>query len=147
MRPEERLFALAGVVALGACGSAPPAVPAAPPVVAAAPRAAAPRSWAVLDTAPARVTIFVATTRRSVSSAREGERFGPDDGDSLQFAAVAVNVPSYRARGTGELPRPTMMRSNAMSYAPDPQRDFFVVSVIPADSNRFVQRLAADLAA
>jgi esterase/lipase superfamily enzyme len=109
------------------------------------PRADAPRSYAMLDTAASRVTIFVATTRRPVVSDRPGDRYGPDDADSLQFAAVGVNVPSYRVRGTGDLPRPGAVRS-ALAYAPDPQREFFVTSVIPADSNRFVQRVAADLA-
>ena len=51
-----------------------------------------------------------------------------------------MNVPGYLARGTGEMPRPSSFRS------PDPQRDFFVTSVIPADSARFVQRLSSDLA-
>jgi esterase/lipase superfamily enzyme len=109
-------------------------------------RAATPRSYAVLDTGSARLTIFLATTRRSVSSDRPSERYGPDDGDSLQFAAVSVNVPSYRVRGTGELPRTGTLRDNALSYRPDPLRDFFVTSTIPVDSARFVQRLSADLA-
>ncbi len=56
-----------------------------------------------------------------------------------------MNVPPYSARGTGELPRAGSFRS-AMSSAPDPQHEFFVSSVIPVDSNRFVQRVAADLA-
>ncbi|HEY4657886.1 MAG TPA: alpha/beta hydrolase, partial [Gemmatimonadaceae bacterium] len=77
---------------------------------------------------------------------RPSERYGPDDADALQFAAVGVNVPSYRARGTGELPRPGGLR-NVLTYRPDPQREFFVASVIPVDSNRFAQRVAADLAA
>jgi esterase/lipase superfamily enzyme len=81
-----------------------------------------------------------------VATDRPGLRYGPDDGDSLQFAAVSVNVPGYRARGTGELPRPGALRDNALTYRPDPQRDFFVSSTIPVDSARFVQRLAADLA-
>jgi esterase/lipase superfamily enzyme len=110
------------------------------------PRAVEARSYAVLDTGPSRITIFLATTRRSVTTDRPGERYGPDDGDSLQFAAVGVNVPSYKVRGTGDLPRPGSMRVNSLTYRPDPQRDFFVTSTIPVDSNRFVQRLAADLA-
>jgi len=141
-------FALALVLALTACRSGPPAslLPAPVPPPVAVPRAAEPRSYAVLDTGPARVTLLLATTRRSVTSDRPGERYGPDDGDSLQFAAVSVNVPSYRVRGTGELPRPGTLRANALTYRPDPQRDFFVTSAIPVDSARFVQRLAADLA-
>lgn len=93
-----------------------------------------------------RINLLLATTRRSVASDRPGLRYGPDDGDSLQFAAVSVNVPSYHVRGTGELPRPSALRDNALTYRPDPQRDFYVTSTIPVDSARFVQRLAADLA-
>jgi esterase/lipase superfamily enzyme len=139
------------LVLAASCRSGPPPLPApappvppAPPV--ALPRAAAPRSYALLDTGSARLTIFVATTRRAMPSDRPGERFGPDDADSLQFAAVGVNVPSYRSRGTGELPRPSSMRANPLAWRPDAQRDFFVASVIPVDSSRFVQRMAADLA-
>ena len=99
----------------------------------------------MLDTGSTRLTIYAATTRRAVAADRPGDRFGPDDADSLQLAAIGVNVPSYRARGTGELPRPGGVR-NAFSGRPDPQHDFFVTSLIPVDSNRFVQRLAADLA-
>jgi len=135
------------VVALASgCGHAAPTpapTPAPPPPL---PRAAEPRPYAVLDTGSTRLTIFLATTRRSVASDRPGERYGPDDADSLQFAAVSVNVPSYKVRGTGELPRPGTMRVNALTYRPDPQRDFYVTSTIPVDSNRFIQRLAADLA-
>ena len=65
----------------------------------------------------------------------------------MQFASVSVNVPSYRARGTGELPRPGAMRDNALTYRPDPLRDFYVTSTIPVDSARFVQRLSAELGA
>ena len=101
---------------------------------------------AALDSGASRVNVFLATTRRSVSSDRPGRRYGPEDADSLQFAAVTVNVPSYRMRGTGELPRPSALRDNALGYRPDAQRDFFVSSTIPVDSARFVQRLSADLA-
>ncbi|MFA6166710.1 MAG: alpha/beta hydrolase [Gemmatimonadaceae bacterium] len=111
------------------------------------PRATEPRSYAALDTGPARITILLATTRRAVSSDRPGLRYGPEDADSLQFASVSVNVPSYRARGTGELPRPGAMRDNALTYRPDPLRDFYVTSTIPVDSARFVQRLSAELGA
>jgi esterase/lipase superfamily enzyme len=100
----------------------------------------------VLDSGAARLTIFLATTRRAAQSERPGDRFGPDDADSLQFAAVGVNVPPYSARGTGELPRQGSF-SSAFSSGPNAAKEFFVASVIPADSNRFVQRIAADLAA
>jgi esterase/lipase superfamily enzyme len=139
------------ILALAACGGrTPPAelpapMPLPPPI--ALPRAAEPRSYAALDTGPARVTILLATTRRAVASDRPGLRYGPEDADSLQFAAVSVNVPSYRVRGTGELPRPGALRDNALTYRPDPLRDFYVTSTIPVDSARFVQRLSADLGA
>jgi esterase/lipase superfamily enzyme len=152
LRPFAARFALRVVPSFFAltasCRSAaPPQEPAPMPVAVPAPiaRAESPRSYATLDTGASRLTIFVATTRRAVQSERPADRYGPDDADSLQFAAVGVNVPSYRARGTGELPRPGGVR-NALSWRPDPQRDFYVTSVIPVDSNRFVQRIAADLA-
>lgn len=135
------------ILALVACGrSAPPAEPPAPmPPPFVLPRSAEPRSYAALDTGPARLTILLATTRRAVYSDRPGLRYGPEDADSLQFAAVSVNVPPYRVRGTGELPRPGTLRDNALTYRPDPLRDFYVTSTIPVDSARFVQRLSADL--
>lgn len=148
---RRHLLAAACTAAVACGGRTPPEsapAPAAPPLAPplALPRAAAPKSYGALDTGPARITILLATTRRSVTSDRPGERYGPDDADSLQFAAVSVNVPSYRVRGTGELPRPGTLRDNALTYRPDPQRDFFVTSTIPVDSARFVQRLSADLA-
>jgi esterase/lipase superfamily enzyme len=135
------------VAALASCHGAPAAVapPVVPPAPALPPRADTPRSYAVLDSGPNRVTVFLATTRRAVSADRAGDRYGTDDGDSLQFAAVGVNVPPYSARGTGELPRQGSF-SSAFSSGPNPAKEFFVSSVIPADSNRFVQRIAADLA-
>jgi esterase/lipase superfamily enzyme len=139
------LWGLALIAACGGGAKPTPAPEPAPPP-APLPRAAEPRSYAALDTGSARVTLLLATTRRSVSSERPGLRYGPEDGDSLQFAAVRVNVPSYRTRGTGDLPRPGTLRDNALAYRPDPQRDFFVTSTIPVDSARFVQRLSADLA-
>jgi len=142
-----RVFALAlGASCVVSCHSAPPpVVPVAAPVPAPLARSATPRSYAVLDSGASRVTIFLATTRRRVQSDRAGDRFGPDDADSLQFAAVTVNVPPYSARGTGELPRQSTL-SSAFSSGPNAAKEFFVASVIPADSNRFVQRIAADLA-
>ncbi|MBI3567903.1 MAG: alpha/beta fold hydrolase [Gemmatimonadetes bacterium] len=140
-----RRLLLASLLA-AACGGSPPPAPAAPPPAPAAPpRAATTRSYAALDTAPGRVSIFLATSRRAVNAERPGDRYGPDDADQLQFAAVGVNVPPYVARGTGELPRPGSLM-NALSYNPDARREFFVTSVIPVDSNRFVQRVADDLA-
>ena len=148
------LIAIAAAIAggLAACGGAPPAeVPVGPlPAPVPLPRAEAPRSYATLDTGAIRLTIFAATTRRattrlSATSERPGDRYTGDDADSLQFAAVGVNVPSYRVRGVGDLPRPSAFASMFGSAA-DPQREFFVTSVIPVDSARFVQRLAADLA-
>jgi esterase/lipase superfamily enzyme len=136
-----RLF-MATLVCAAACGGhAPPPPRALPPAPALLPRSPTPRSYAVLDSGATRVTIFLATTRRGVQSDRAADRFGPDDADSLQFAAVGVNVPPYSARGTGEIPR-----KSTFSSAPNPAKEFFVASVIPADSNRFVQRIAADLA-
>lgn len=147
-----KLPALALVLVLSACarGTPPAAAPEPaplPPASPVLPRSAEPRSYAALDTGAARVNILLATTRRSVSSDRPGLRYGAEDGDSLQFAAVSVSVPSYRARGTGELPRPGALRDNALTYRPDPQRDLYVTSTIPVDSARFIQRLSADLAA
>ena len=141
-------FCAAAIAFAAACGGSKPAPlppPALLPAPAAPPRSDTPRSYAVLDSGPSRITIFLATPRRGVSSDRPGDRFGPDDADSLQFAAVGVNVPPYSARGTGELPRQGSF-SSAFSSGPNPAKEFFVASVIPADSNRFVQRIAADLA-
>lgn len=143
------LVLMCSVALAVACRGAPPPPPppvVVPPAPVALPRLDTPRSYSVLDSGPSRITIFLATTRRAVASDRPGDRFGPDDADSLQFAAVGVNVPPYSARGTGELPRQGSF-SSAFSSAPNPAKEFYVASVIPADSNRFVQRVAADLAA
>jgi esterase/lipase superfamily enzyme len=145
-----RKFApLASLLFVAACHSAPPpppqTAPALPPAPVLPPRSATPRSYAILDSGASRITVFLATTRRAVASDRPGDRYGPDDADSLQFAAVTVNVPPYSARGTGELTRQSSL-SSAFSSAPNPAKEFFVASVIPADSNRFVQRMAGDLA-
>ena len=148
-RTVGRTIAVAAAIAGGmaACGGAPPAeVPVVPlPAPAPLPRAEAPRSYATLDTGAIRLTIFAATTRRTTTSERPGDRFTGDDADSLQFAAVGVNVPSYRVRGVGDLPRPSAFAS-AFGAGTDQRREFSVTSVVPADSARFVQRLAADLA-
>lgn len=136
---------LFATILVAACGGAAPVPPVAAPLPEAVPRATAAKSYAALDSASARITVFVATSRRSVNSERPGDRFGPDDADQLQYAAVGVNVPPYTVRGIGELPRPGSLRS-AINYSPDPKKEFFVTSVIAADSNRFVQRVADDLA-
>jgi esterase/lipase superfamily enzyme len=133
-------------VSCGGAARVPTTIAVLPPAPAPLRRAVAPRSYAALDSGPVRLSIFVATTRNAINSERPGDRYGPDDIDQLQFAAVAVNVPPYRARGTGDLPRPNSIRSNVFSYNPDPAKDFFVTSVIQIDSNRFVQRVADDLA-
>ncbi|MBX9929519.1 MAG: alpha/beta hydrolase [Gemmatimonadaceae bacterium] len=138
------------IVLLGACGRATPVVPPitapAPIVAPALPRSATPRPWAALDTGAMRAPIFFATTRRAAASDRPGLRYSGEDADSLQFAAVLVNIPSYKQRGSGALPTPSAIRVNPFSYRPDPTKDVFVSSVIPVDSARFVQRVAADLA-
>jgi esterase/lipase superfamily enzyme len=51
-----------------------------------------------------------------------------------------VNVPSYRVRAEGEIPRA------GTEAAPDATRLMFVNSLLPADSTRFLQRLTDDLA-
>lgn len=132
--------ALAAAATGAACGGSPPPPP--PPAPAPLPRATAPRSYAALDTASARLTVYVATNRRYALTDQPATRYTGDDADSLQYAAVLVNVPPYRARGTGELPR----QSGFAFSAPDPEREFFVSGVFPYDSSRFVQRVAADLA-
>ena len=133
---------ITAIITLDACSSAPAphVAPTPTPSPLTLARSATPRSFAVLDTGSARVNILVATTRVATRSDRPGDRYGAEDADQLQFAQVAVNVPSYRARGTGELPRAGTLRSD------DPKSHFFVTSVIPVDSNRFVQRVALDLA-
>ncbi len=134
-----------GAIGIAACGgTAPIVVPPPDPAPLAPPRAEFPRSFAALDTASIRYTIYVATNRRYVASDRPSDRYSGDDSDSLQLAAVAVNVPPYRARGVGDLPR----RSGFLGFGstPDPEREFFVASVFPSDSARFVQRIAGELA-
>src|SRR5471030_2166740 len=99
IRVLRRACCIAFTLATG-CQSTPSKVSAvAPP--APLPRSLTSRSYATLDSGATRLTIFLATTRRGVQSDRASDRFGPDDADSLQFAAVGVNVPPYSARGTG----------------------------------------------
>src|SRR5471030_3342726 len=93
---------IATLLLAAACGGKAAAPPVSlPPAPAPLPRSLTPRSYATLDSGATRLTIFLATTRRGVQSDRASDRFGPDDADSLQFAAVGVNVPPYSARGTG----------------------------------------------
>jgi esterase/lipase superfamily enzyme len=140
MKRAAQHIRIAALAIVSACSSTPAPQIAPPPPPPPLARAATPRSFAVLDTGSARVDIFVATTRVATRSDRPGDRYGAEDADQLQFAQVGVNVPSYRARGTGELPRAGTLRSD------DPKSHFFVTSVISVDSNRFVQRVASDLA-
>ena len=75
---------LFATILVAACGGAAPVPPVAAPLPEAVPRATAAKSYAALDSASARITVFVATSRRSVNSERPGDRFGPDDADQLQ---------------------------------------------------------------
>lgn len=146
------LGVLCGVFAAAAfvgCSGSAPAIAAVPTpavsTVAPVPRATTPRSYAALDTGAMRVMIYVATNRRLIASERPADRFNGDDAGSLQFAAVTVSVPPYRARRVGDLPRQGTL-SSSFGSAPDPAKAFLVTGVIPVDSVRFIQRLAADLA-
>ncbi|MCE2942899.1 MAG: alpha/beta hydrolase [Gemmatimonadota bacterium] len=114
-----------------------PPVPVEPPAPAAParaplPRAVTRRSWSALDSAPQRIPVFVATTRRQVSSDRPGQRWGTDDADTVGFAVAQVNLPSYRARREGELPRVPTTRDNALRYRPDSLQDTYVTQAQPA---------------
>ena len=126
-----------------ASASLPPAAPAAlAPSIA---RSAVSRSWARLDSTSARIPVFVVTTRRSATSERPGERFGAEDGDSLQFATAIVNVPSYAVRAQGEIPSPPTTRVNRFWYRPDSAKDMFVADLLQYDSAAFVRALGDDL--
>lgn len=152
VRTLARRAAIGWLALIHACGGAPAALPPSPAPVPEVleppplPRADAPRSYAALDSGAISLTVFVATTRRYVSSERPGDRYSGNDADQLQLATASVNVPGYGVRGTGDLPRPSSF-SMAMGSAPDPAREFFVTSVLPTDSARFVARLSSDLAA
>jgi esterase/lipase superfamily enzyme len=122
-----------------------PVVPAAP-VKAALPRAATRRSWAALDSVPQRIPIFVATTRRQVSAERPGQRWGTDDADTVGFAVAQVNLPSYRVRREGELPRVPATRDNALRYRPDSLQDTYVVQAQPAGPDPWIALVRQALA-
>ncbi len=132
-----------------ACGGGPAPTPTPAPIghdsafgptMILTPRAAEPRAWNELDTAAARIPILIATTRRGVNAERPGARFGSADANELSWGLATVNVPSYRVRAEGEIPRA------GTETDPDASRLMFVNSLIPADSVRFLQRLAEDLA-
>lgn len=132
-----------GVLLLAACGGGRPATLPGPMIDSTArilPRAEMPRSWNELDSVTAYVPMLVATTRRGINAERPGFRFGTRDANELSYGLAQVSVPSYRVRKQGELP---MAGSEAN---PDPTRTMFITSLLPADSLRFVQRLADDLA-
>lgn len=138
---------LTALTALSACGggaAAPAPTPAPLPMIDSTvfvlPRALTPRAWNELDSATAYVPMLIATTRRAVDAERPGFRFGTRDADALSFGLAQVSVPSYRVRKQGDLP---VAGSGAN---PDPTRVAFITSLLPADSVRFVQRLADDLA-
>ena len=135
--------ALAALVLLSACGGSTPS-PAPLPMIDSTqillPRAETPRAWNELDSATAYVPMLIATTRAAIDAERPGFRFGTRDADALSFGLAQVSVPSYRVRKQGDLP---VAGSGAN---PDPTRVAFMTSLLPADSVRFVQRLADDLA-
>lgn len=116
--------------------AAPDLFPPAPVIV----RAEKPRAWDDLDTNTVRLPILIATTRRAVAAERPGFRFGTTDANDLSWGLSQVTVPSYRVRAEGEIP---LAGSEA---DPDPSRVMFMNSLIPADSNRFLQRVRDDLA-
>lgn len=141
------MIGLAAVVAAGCGGSRPSPAPQPGTIVAeslllepAYPRATAPRDWAGLDTGTMYLPMLVATTRRAIAADRPGFRFGTTDANELSWGHAQVAVPSYRVRAEGEVPR-------AGSGAnPDPRREMFMTSLVPADSARFLQRVMEDLA-
>ncbi|MDH5235779.1 MAG: alpha/beta hydrolase [Gemmatimonadota bacterium] len=134
--------AASALAALGACGGSRPATLPGPMIdstLLALPRAEMPRTWNELDSVTAYVPMLIATTRRGIDAERPGWRYGTRDANELSFGLAQVSVPSYRARQQGELP----IAGNEAS--PDPNRYAFITSLLPADSVRFVQRLADDL--
>lgn len=104
------------------------------------PRATERRAWDALDTEMVRLPILVATTRRPIDAERPGFRFGTIDANEMSWGLARVTVPSYRVRAEGEI-------LGAGSGAnPDPDREMFINSLLPADSVRFLQRVSDDLA-
>lgn len=105
------------------------------------PRAPSPRKWNAVDSASVRVPILIATTRRAVQAERPGFRFGTVDADQLSWSYSTVNVPSYRNRESGAINRVSGARVMGV-----PEREMYLTSLIPADRQRFVQRVREDLA-
>ena len=165
MRRDRRaLVAVAALMAMG-CGGAPAAGAPAPvvtadsggltllpapveslqvlptePLMPAVPRAELPRAWNDLDTNSVRIPLLVATTRNYINADWPGNRFGTTDANTLSWAVAQVNVPSYRVRAEGVIPRASAADS------PDAARTMFINSLILADSVRFLQRVRDDLA-
>lgn len=104
------------------------------------PRAESVRNWNELDSTTAYVPMLIATTRRGIDAERPGFRYGSRDANELSFGFAQVSVPSYRVRKQGDLPR---AGSGAQT---DPSREAVMTSLRQADSARFVQNLADDLA-
>lgn len=142
--------ALSATIGLAACGGSRPA-PVRVPLIAevaaeslvvapALPRATEPRSWSGLDTATQRIPMLIATTRRPIDAERPGFRYGTTDANQLYWGLAQVSVPSYRVRAEGNITRPNSGPN------PDTRTEMFMNSLLPADSVRFLQRVAEDLA-
>jgi len=99
-----------------------------------------PRAWNELDSVAARIPVLVATTRNAVNADWPGERFGIVDANKLSWGLAQVNVPPYRVRAEGAIPR-----ADAADQ-PDAARKMYINSLLPADSVRFLQRVRDDLA-
>lgn len=163
-RDRRAIVAVAVLVAMG-CGGAPAAGAPAPvvtpdsggltllpapveslqvlpsePLVPTVPRAELPRAWNDLDTNSVRIPLLVATTRNYINADWPGSRFGTTDANALSWAVAQVNVPSYRVRAEGVIPRASAADS------PDAVRTMYINSLILADSVRFLQRVRDDLA-
>ena len=110
------------------------------PLVPTVPRAELPRGWNDLDTNSVRIPLLVATTRNYINADWPGNRFGTTDANTLSWAVAQVNVPSYRVRAEGVIPRASAADS------PDAARTMYINSLILADSVRFLQRVRDDLA-
>ncbi|MHB1297836.1 MAG: alpha/beta hydrolase [Gemmatimonadaceae bacterium] len=142
--------AISATIALAACGGSRPAPMPVPLVAEVAaeslvvapmlPRALEPRSWSGLDTATQRIPMLIATTRRPIDAERPGFRYGTTDANQLHWGLAQVSVPSYRVRAEGNITRPNSGPN------PDTRTEMFMNSLLPADSVRFLQRVAEDLA-